>query len=73
MLYQFDMYSIGIFGGGTVLGALHYSLDHLLNWCRDEAETVAVIHGLHDFTDNGILHFDYSCGGTRKWYEYSVQ
>ena len=72
MLYQFDMYSIGIFGGGTVIGALEFSLDELLNWCRDEDETAFVIQKLHNFTDNGILSFDYTCGDTRKWHELSV-
>ena len=72
-MYQFDMYSIGIFGGGTTVGALQYSLDHLLNWCRDGQEEASVINGLHDLTDNGILSFDYTCGGNRTWHEFSVK
>lgn len=70
MTYQFDVYSLGIFGGGCSLGALEYSLDHLLNWCRDEEETEAVIHGLHNLDE--ILQFDYTAGGTRHWYDFSL-
>ena len=71
MLYQFDMYSIGIFGGGCSLGALEYSLDHLFNWCRDEEEVEAVKHALHN--PDTVLQFDYTCGGNRNWYEFAIQ
>ena len=72
-MYQFDVYSIGIFGGGTTVGALQSSLDHLLNWCRDEEEEASAISGLHDLRHNGILSFDYTYGGNRTWYEFSVK
>lgn len=70
-MYQFDVYSLNIFGGGTAEGALHYSLDHLLNWCRDDEEHDAVIRGLN--TPDEILQYDYTCGGYRTWHQFSVE
>ena len=65
-----DVYSIGIFGGGCCLGALDYSLEHLLQWCRDEEETEAVKHALHNLDE--VLQIDYTHGGYRHWYSFSV-
>jgi hypothetical protein len=74
MTYQFDTYSIGIFGGGCVLGALEYSLDELFNWCRTEEERQWCLHKLHNVVSkSGILDFDYTAGGDRVWHEFSVE
>ena len=74
MLYflHVDVYSIGIFGGGPLLGALECALDHIHFWTRDADERSHAIAELHDFSSRGILDFDYSCGGHRRWHEFSV-
>ena len=73
MLYQFDVYSIGIFGGGTVLSALDYSLDEIFNWSTRPGDYEFSLEKLHNVTSsNGVLDFDYTAGGTRVWHQFSV-
>ena len=72
MFAMYETYSIGIWGGASILGALHFSLDEILNWSRNEEEYAWSLHKLHNFTSNGILCFDYTLGGSRVWHEFSV-
>ena len=72
MFAMYETYSIGIWGGASILGALHDSLDHILNWCGNEEDYARSVYKLHNFTSNGILCFDYTRGGSRVWHEFSV-
>jgi len=69
---QFDVYSCNVWGG-DVVDALQCAVETVTDMAeRDLTTDKWFSERSHILSGAGVLHFDYTCGGSRAWPTCSV-